>query len=151
MKFLLQNQDKSALDPSALSDELIKVFGTNYEISTSGAEIITHSVIEPDPMAFQAVIDSHIANAPKRYLDKTRIVEVKRVQAFHALALTPSGTVTLYDDVVSWVSMQPLVVQIDFNNMETFTLFHPAIQTFKTLKGWSDSQLQDLFILAKTL
>lgn len=81
------------------------------------------------------------------------VIEVKSVQALHALALTPSGTgtATLYDDVIAWINTQPLAVQIDFNKRDTFTITHPAIQAFKTLKGWTNQQLQDLFTLASTL
>jgi hypothetical protein len=78
------------------------------------------------------------------------VSEVKRVQAFHAMALTPSGEATLYDEVIAWISGQPLSVQIDFSNRDTFTLQHPAIQEFKNLKGWTDARLQELFNFAST-
>lgn len=64
MKFTIQNQ--TTLDPSALSDELVTAFGTNYGISTAGTEITTNSAIEPDAVLFQAVLDAHVADAPRR-------------------------------------------------------------------------------------
>lgn len=149
MKFTVQ--DQKTLDPAVLSAELITAFGTNYGISTAGTEITTNGMPEPDQAAFQTVLDAHVANAVSRELDRLKVKEVKIVQALHALALTPSGTATLYNDVMVWINTQPLAVQIDFNKRDTFRIEHPAIQAFKTAKGWTDAQLQELFTLASTL
>lgn len=58
-------EDPTTLDPAALSAELITAFGTNYGISTAG-NIITTNGGEPDPVAFQAVLDAHVTNKAHR-------------------------------------------------------------------------------------
>lgn len=95
-----------------------------------------------------------LGNTPEpSHTPVTNISDVTRVQAFHALASVPSpaGTGTLYDDVSLWVSGQQLPVRIDFYNREIYRIDNPVIQQFKTLQGWTDQRLQELFDLAATL
>lgn len=70
MKFTIQ--DASTLDPAALADELTTALGSNFGISTTGTEITTNSIEDPDQVAFQAVLDAHIANSVSRNLLKVR-------------------------------------------------------------------------------
>ena len=53
-------EDTKTLDPATLSDELIAALGSNYGISTAGNIITTNSPEEPDPAAFQSVLDAHV-------------------------------------------------------------------------------------------
>jgi hypothetical protein len=69
MHFIIE--DVNTLDPVALADELIAAFGTNYGISTAGNTITTNGG-EPDPIAFQAVIDVHVSNADTREQNKLK-------------------------------------------------------------------------------
>lgn len=78
MKFTVQ--DVTKLDPAALADELIAALGSNYEISTAGAEITTHSDIQPDTVAFQAVLDAHIANAATRRIKAAALQDISALE-----------------------------------------------------------------------
>jgi hypothetical protein len=70
MKFTIT--DASTLDPAVLADELIAALGSNFGISTAGTEITTNTPEQPDEVAFQAVLDAHVANAVPRSLSKAK-------------------------------------------------------------------------------
>ena len=70
MKFTITNQQD--LDPAVLADELVTALGSHYGISTAGTEITTNTPDQPDPVAFQAVLDAHVANAVPRNLSKAK-------------------------------------------------------------------------------
>lgn len=88
MQFIIE--DPTTLDPASLSNDLIATLGSNYGISTAGT-IITTNGEEPDPVAFQAVLDAHAANANKR--TKAANVDALYQQNFYSntTALFPSG------------------------------------------------------------
>jgi hypothetical protein len=80
MKFTIT--DASTLDPVALADELTTVLGSNYGISTAGTEITTNTPEQPDEVAFQAVLDAHVASAPVRAQAKVIKALTDKVQAY---------------------------------------------------------------------
>lgn len=92
MQFIIA--DVNTIDPAALSDEIIAVFGTNYGISTAGT-IITTNGEEPDPVAFQAVLDAHVGKSNRRKKLKECDDLYQEKLYSNADALFPSGTKTI--------------------------------------------------------
>jgi len=67
-------------DFASFADELVAALGSNFGISTAGTEITTHSEVEPDPVAFQAVLDAHVAAAATRPVRKAALETIERLE-----------------------------------------------------------------------
>lgn len=76
MKFTIQ--DASTLDPAALAEELVAALGSNFGISTAGTEITTNQVV--DEAKFQAVLDTHVANAANRIQNKVILKQISDLE-----------------------------------------------------------------------
>lgn len=116
--------------------------------SVEGIEGI--AIVSDTAQIGDSYIDNSFIAAEKTKLPDPPVSAVRRVQALKALASIAGNTSTLYEEVLAWVAVQSIEVQIDFNNQEVFKITDPNIQTFKNLKGWTDQQLQDLFTFADT-
>lgn len=112
MRFIIQ--DVTALDPAALSEELITAFGTNFEISTVGTTITTNSLPEPDQAAFQAILDAHVINAPIRATAKLReTAKIMRNIAVTKLLVTTVAGHTFQGDEVSQDRMARAIIGLN--------------------------------------
>ena len=127
-------QDPSTLDPAALSDELIKALGSNFGISTAGTVIQTNSPQEPDPVAFQAVLDAHVAASFQRQLQKL----IQPLSDACQAAITAG-----FPTVINGQPYTVTLTQIDQNNALMAASTVEAVMARAT--GWSAAKTVNLF------